>query len=114
MTVHERAWLKMYRSDAKVQQHGRCAYCCEPLKPKRVTGDHVKAVIWGGSITRDNIKAACEPCNKLKGSMGEKAFLRMIKNPQPGDGLHVWDAWSRRRIWTKTHRACERIAGSAA
>lgn len=114
MAVHERAWLKMYRSDAKVMQSGRCAYCCAPLKPKQETGDHVKAVIWGGQVNRENIKAACEPCNVLKGSMGPKAFLHMIKNPQPGDGVHIWDAWSRRRIWMKTHRACERIASAAA
>ena len=114
MAVHERAWLRMYRSDAKVSQNGRCKYCCAPLKAKQATGDHVKAVIWGGEVTRENIVAACASCNLLKGSMGPKAFLHMIKNPKKGDGYHVWDAWSRRRIWSKVHRACDRICRAVA
>ena len=74
MPVHERAWLRMYRSDAKVSQNGRCKYCCAPLKPKQATGDHVKAVIWGGEVNRENIVAACMSCNLLKGKHGTESI----------------------------------------
>lgn len=110
--VSEQAWLGMYRAEARAEQGGKCAYCHEPISLAKTTADHVKARIKGGTTTnRKNIKAACEPCNKTKDSMLEAAFLRAIKNPQPGDSIYIWLAWSRRRIWLATERVCKRIMG---
>lgn len=109
--VREQTWLRMYREEARAEQKGACAYCHEPISLAKTTGDHAKARIKGGTTTKKNIKAACEPCNKTKGSMSEAAFLRAIKNPQPGDSIFIWMAWSRRRIWLATERVCKRIRG---
>lgn len=110
--LNERDWLKMYRAEALSGQDGRCAYCYERLTVEKATADHVVARHRGGATRRDNIKAACGRCNRLKGSTGEKAFLRRIKNPQPGDGMALWMTWSRRRINLATMRACRAIAAS--
>lgn len=114
MAVRQHAWLVMFRNDALVAQHGRCAYCRVPLRARDATGDHVEPVICGGGISRQNIRAACRPCNLTKSAMGAQAFLRLIKNPQPGDSIHVWLAWSRRRIALATERACNRIMAAVA
>lgn len=107
----EQMFLRMYRNDARAEQGGKCAYCREPISRAQATGDHVKSRFNGGATDRKNIKAACLPCNRTKKSMSEAAFLRAIKNPQPGDSIHIWMAWSRRRIWLATERACKRIMG---
>lgn len=99
----------MFAIDAWIAQGHRCAYCREPMKRDDITADHVAALVRGGVTDRKNIKAACEPCNRTKGNMGETAFLKRIKNPQPGDSLHIWLAWSRRRIWLATERVCRKI-----
>lgn len=109
MSRAEQMFLRMFRNDALCEQGRRCAYCHEPLTPQKATADHVTSRTMGGSTTRKNIKAACEPCNKTKKGMSEAAFLRAIKNPQPGDSIHIWLAWSRRRIWLATERVCKRI-----
>lgn len=111
--VSEDAWLRMYREDARREQSSRCAYCWVPITREGATGDHARARANGGSTRRENIKAACRPCNWTKGAQTEKSFLARIKNPKPGDSIHIWMAWSRRRIWLATKRACERITRAA-
>lgn len=108
----ERAWIRMFCVEAWVEQKGRCAYCREPIRRTEATGDHVDPLSGGGPTRRDNIKAACESCNKSKGSMSEGAFMKLIKNPPSGASIHIWLAWSRRRIWLRTERACTRIERS--
>lgn len=110
----ERAWVKLYRVEARSLQAGRCAYCASPIRVTETTADHRKAYKNGGTTSQANIKAACGPCNKSKGHMSETAFLRLIKNLYPGAGIYLFQAWSRRRIWMKTWRACERIMRSTA
>jgi 5-methylcytosine-specific restriction endonuclease McrA len=107
--VSERVWLRMYKTEALAVQGGRCAYCYSELRRIKATADHVVARASGGQTKGNNIKAACGECNRLKGSMGERAFVRLIKNPEPGDGLGVWMAWSRRRIALASVRACTAI-----
>lgn len=110
--LSERDWRRMYKAEALAVQDRRCAYCYSELTRKDATADHVVARSRGGQTQRINIKAACDRCNRLKGSMGERAFVRLIKNPKPGDGLGVWLAWSRRRISLATMRACNAIMAS--
>jgi 5-methylcytosine-specific restriction endonuclease McrA len=112
--VSEKAWLRVYREEARHEQNGRCAYCHSIISRSATTADHVTARIKGGQTRKENIKAACKPCNLTKGSMGEAAFLRAIKNPQPGDSIFIWLAWSRRRIGLAAERACNRIMRAAA
>jgi len=107
--VSEDAWVRAFRADAATAQNGLCCYCREPLTAANISGDHVVPRIAGGSTDRKNIKAACRDCNRAKGGMGEKAFLAAIKTLMPGSPFHIMLAFMRRRIWVRTHRACERI-----
>lgn len=112
--VSEQTWLRVFRADAATEQRGRCRYCGEPLSAANITGDHLLARSRGGTTERNNIKAACRDCNMTKGSLSESAFLALIKRqPEPGSSIYLWLAWSRRRLWMRTHRACERIARAA-
>ena len=112
--IYDTTWARVFRADALAAQNGRCCYCREPIKHDDATAEHVRARRNGGTTNRENIRAACEACNLTKGSRSEAAFIRAIKNPAPGDGIHIWLAWSRRRIWLRTERACERIMRFAA
>lgn len=104
----------MFRNDALAGQGGRCAYCHEPMRAAAATADHVEPRKRGGTTRRENISAACKPCNLTKGHLSKAAFLAKIKSPEPADGIHVWLAHFRRRLWLSTHRACKRIARAAA
>lgn len=112
--VHEGVWARVFKTDALSEQGGTCAYCFDPLTAKIATADHKKPRSKGGTTEKKNIKAACSPCNFLKGSMTATGFIAWIKNPQPGDDLLVWLTWSRRRINLAARRACQRIAGALA
>lgn len=79
--IREQTWVRVYKCDALTEQGGRCAYCREPLRPSQATGDHVIPRIEGGTTNFKNIKAACEPCNKLKGRMGAKKFMNFVHQP---------------------------------
>lgn len=107
--VSEQAWQRAFRSDAASAQGGLCRYCRVPLSAQNISADHLKPRRSGGTTQRENIKAACRDCNFVKGSLSEKVFISAIKAPQPGSPLHVWLIFMRRRIWVRTHRACDRI-----
>lgn len=109
----DHSWVRMFALDAWIAQGCKCAYCHEPMKREDLTGDHVDPLVKGGFTRRENIKAACAPCNMTKGAMSEGAFLKAIKSPQPGDSIHIWLTWARRRIWLRTERACNRIMAAA-
>lgn len=111
--VHDDAWLRMYRADAAAKQNGLCCYCREPLTAATITGDHVHPRIKGGQTTRGNIKAACRDRNRAKGSLSASAFMATIKTVSPDAPLCILLAYMRRRIWLRTHRACERIVRCA-
>jgi len=106
---NDRSWIRMFCVEAWIEQHHKCAYCREPIDRDQATADHVNPMSDGGPTRRENIKAACRDCNLTKGSMSEAVFLKAIKSPQPGMSLHIWFAWSRRRIWLRVERACKRI-----
>lgn len=106
----DRVWIRMFALEAWLKQGCKCAYCRRPMMREDITGDHVEPLCAGGSTTkRENIKAACRDYNLTKNNMSENAFLKAIKSPKPGDSIHIWLAWSRRRIWLRTERACKRI-----
>lgn len=107
--ISEKQWIKVFRSDAVTVQKGSCCYCHCPITMKTATADHIKARKHGGCTSRNNISASCLECNRLKGHMSETRFKTLIKNPQPGDSIEIWLAWSRRKIFLATERSCSRI-----
>jgi hypothetical protein len=107
----EAHFLRGYKAEALTEQAGCCKYCFAPLTGSTATADHVRPRSKGGTSMRRNIVAACVECNAAKGSMPVGAFNRAIRVPE-GHGLHIWRAWSRRRIWLATHRACRNIGYS--
>jgi len=105
----DQMWTRMFRVEAWIAQDGKCAYCHEPIRREEATADHETSLYKGGSTTRKNVKATCLPCNNTKKSMSAGEFTNRIKSPKPGDSIHIWLAWSRRRIWLRVERACKRI-----
>lgn len=104
--------LSAHKREALAEQGGVCRYCLAPLTHRTATADHKLARSRGGTNERRNIVAACEPCNKAKGSMAVLSFTKCIKNPL-GASLAIHLAWSRRRVWLATYRACRGISYSA-
>ncbi len=105
----ERLWRRVHREDARREQGCRCTYCSDPITARAATADHVTARHNGGQTSRDNIKAACGPCNSLKGHQTEKRFRRLIKHP-PGDAsLTLRLAHFRLKLWSRVALAERRI-----
>jgi 5-methylcytosine-specific restriction endonuclease McrA len=67
--LQDQLWVRIHRMDAHRKQNGRCAYCREPMTRLQATADHVVPRIKGGATSEENIKAACQPCNKAKSSI---------------------------------------------
>ena len=105
----ERQYITAGRADAARRQADCCKYCFEPFNVSAATADHRQARNKGGSNLSHNIDAVCASCNLLKGSMTPGAFAKIIKRPPPGSELGLLMAWSRRRLWLATHRACRNI-----
>jgi 5-methylcytosine-specific restriction endonuclease McrA len=92
------AFRRAWKNEARAEQKCRCAYCAEPLTPKTATADHVQARAAFGLDHRNNIVAACEPCNRLKGHLPVAEFRRRIERPRSGEPIAFWLAWFRRRL----------------
>lgn len=105
--------LRRFKAEALTEQGGCCRYCFAPLTIRTATADHVKAKSKGGTNARKNIIAACADCNFAKASLNVLSFTRQIKQPRPGSSFAIWMAWSRRRVWLATHRACRNIRYAA-
>lgn len=104
--------LRNHKREALKEQQGVCRYCLAPLTVAKATADHIKPRVNGGTNARANIVACCAPCNTAKGSMNVLTFTRAIKNPS-GASIAVHLAWSRRRVWLATYRACRGIRYAA-
>ena len=92
------AFRRSFREDARLKQDSYCAYCEEKLRAGSATADHVVPRAVTFLDHRNNIVAACEPCNRLKGHQPEKKFRQRIEQPKHGDYIGYWLAWSRLRI----------------
>jgi 5-methylcytosine-specific restriction endonuclease McrA len=108
MAATERMFLKMLRSDAKIEQKSRCVYCKERMTV--ATAEHLTPRSKGGQTVRENIKAACFACNAAK-SNGSPAWFRRIlhQNDIPLGDTGITAAWVRRRLNTRIERAEKRI-----
>jgi 5-methylcytosine-specific restriction endonuclease McrA len=102
--------LRNHRREAWEEQQRCCKYCLEPLPFHASTAEHRVPKSKGGTNARANIDAACQPCNKAKGSSPAAWFAKAIRNPPVGASFAVLMAWSRRRIWLAIHRASRNIA----
>ncbi|PWJ88414.1 HNH endonuclease [Mesorhizobium loti] len=107
------AFRRSFREDARREQKSFCAYCDEPLTARTATADHRQPRAAFGLDHRNNIVAACDPCNKLKGHMPEQQFRKALEAPVSGRPLAFWLAWSRRRI-NRRLRLMEKRLGVAA
>lgn len=94
----DRAFARADREAALRKQNGRCEYCLCELSYKTATRDHVRPRSDGGSDGRNNIVAACNRCNQLKGAMPVKKFTRMVRFPERGEPIAFRLAWMDRRI----------------
>lgn len=94
------AFRRAWRDDALREQKGCCRYCDEPMTYKLATSDHVDPRKNGGLDRKQNIVAACAPCNRAKGHLSVKAFVAVMVAPSvtPGAPFVLLMAWSRRRI----------------
>jgi hypothetical protein len=108
MSRSERMFLKMYRSDAGIEQKSCCIFCKERMTV--LTADHVTPRSKGGQTVRRNIKAACYACNMAKGN-GEAAWFRRVLHGKevPLGDMGITGAWVRRRLNTRIQRAEKRI-----
>lgn len=104
---HERRALKL---QALQEQDGCCLYCFTPLDPTEATTEHRKARKRGGDDTPKNIGASCESCNRAKGSLTERVFLRAIRRPDyKRDPWPLYLACVEIRMKRETEKACRRL-----
>lgn len=103
--------LRRARDEALLRQKGRCFYCKSPLTANLATSDHRVPASKGGTVCRENIAAACYSCNQVKADLPENYFFKLItaKTPPRRGGIAMQMLWSSRRIWRRTHKACDRI-----
>jgi 5-methylcytosine-specific restriction endonuclease McrA len=92
------AFFRVYREEARVVQHSQCDYCYEPLTYRTATADHVVSRMDNGLDRKENLVAACEPCNKAKGHMSVNQFKKLIKTQPFGHELRFTMCWVRRRL----------------
>ncbi|NKW09996.1 HNH endonuclease [Ochrobactrum tritici] len=86
------------QESALKKQGGKCIYCLDPLTVKQVTREHIKPRSAGGLDSKDNIAAACAPCNRLKGSTPYGKFMRLISEPRSGEPIKYRLVWFSRQL----------------
>lgn len=108
--IEDTVLVRLYRRMALRRQGFRCLYCFRPLSFGRETGDHLVPRSRGGETTLDNVKAACFRCNQVKGAMHWRDFVVAILSPDHAPLTPLWHIAMDRWFWSRTWRACERIA----
>ncbi len=118
MTLHhqmkrmDQVFVRAFRIDDWAQRSNKCGYCLDKIGRADVTGDHVVPRARGGTTRRENIKAACQPCNICKASHSEKLFKRMVRTLPEGASLPLMLMHIRWRLNRRTERAERRILAS--
>ena len=79
-----RAWVRRHLAK---KQGGKCCYCGRPFTkdgPTRLTIEHKKARMDGGSDDLSNLAAACHHCNQHRGQQMNQARSR-TRQKQPDE-----------------------------
>lgn len=102
--------MRIHRGIALREQGFRCFYCKAPLTTRTATGDHMHPKSRRGRLN-GNIVASCKSCNEAKGNLFSQQFFTLINKAKPPKGAEpaILLVWATRRIWRRTHKACERI-----
>ncbi|MER9652513.1 HNH endonuclease [Mesorhizobium sp. M0152] len=108
------AFLRAYRDDARAAQGNHCDYCRDHISAGTATADHVEPKASFGKDHRNNIVAACGPCNRAKGHMPAAKFRRMIEEPRAGEPLVFRCINMRLRINRRLELMEKRIARATA
>ena len=103
------AFYRATREDARIEQNSQCSYCYEPLTARDATADHVKARKNFGGNDRENIVAACRPCNEAKGHMTVGQFKALIKSFPGTENIRIMMCWVRRRLNLALNRLEKRV-----
>lgn len=56
----------------------RCYYCPRPIDVLSFEPDHFNPLELGGGIGLENLVAACEDCNRIKGAMPPTDFVALM------------------------------------
>ena len=108
--IRERTQRKILKIEAHTKQDGICPYCTEYMPLSQSTAEHKKPVSRGGRTEAKNIDAACERCNKLKGSMTKAEFNTVIHNRNLSrDGWELYLIGLDIRLQRRTELACKRL-----
>lgn len=109
LTKEDKLFMRAYREDSWREQKGRCSYCREPIKIHQITGDHIKPRKKGGTVTKENIKCACESCNNVKDRLSEKKYISLLKNPPKDAKINLLLASFRYKLWSREELAEKKI-----
>jgi 5-methylcytosine-specific restriction endonuclease McrA len=110
MSMTERVWKKVYRIDAHTRRDGKCCYCRTPVPLSEVTAEHRTPRKLGGRTTRENIDAACSPCNNARRHLTRAEFMRAIHEPDyRRDPWPLYEACMLIRLRLRTAAACRRL-----
>jgi 5-methylcytosine-specific restriction endonuclease McrA len=92
-----RAFLKVYRDDALVDQDMKCRYCRDNMTFASSTIEHRTPRSRLGDGRRSNISASCRPCNLAKGDMTDPEFMALLQAEPVGRPNSVRACWRRRQ-----------------
>ena len=106
--IPDHVWRRVARIEARAKQGGRCLWCLWPITRDETTADHLNPRSNGGT-DNDNIAAACEDCNKARGSIPVSIFRRMANGNLPAPTFEIRMIQMSRRLWKRTDLACRRI-----
>lgn len=79
------AFDRVQTRKALFRRESRCCWCHRQLIMETATIEHVRPLSRGGSNDIDNLRLACEPCNKRRGSK-HTVPNAIAKTPTRGEG----------------------------
>lgn len=103
--------VKFSRVNIYARDNYSCQYCAKKLKAAELTFDHVLPRSRGGKTNWENIVAACQRCNREKGSRTPReASMKLLATPTRPDWVPVLslplhpknapEAWRDYLYWT--------------
>lgn len=82
-TVSRLGFVRCSRKNVLLRDRYQCQYCSIKCRAAAITIDHIVPRSRGGKTTWTNVVAACNQCNRRKGSRSpEAAGLSLIRQPK--------------------------------